>query len=343
MKVHLLIVFMFYFGYTSAQQNDTIIYFDNNKIAVKKTSDSILFYNSDETLTKIIDLKIKKSTQYGLPQQVKDIIVNGKIPERLNIFEETFPTYLYTQRYIDERIVLCNKTMYYNKWGLNTGFKNICPDDTGGKDYHFGGKNLYTYNKFGQLITIKGENTIRKYNGNGQLIGRYLKNSNKPLFEYTYTNNKIVESKSYTYKKGKQYVGIKIYFYNEKGLLKEIISKNYLKYNYEKGKPRKSILFEYNDNNQITKVMHVEFYFTKNYHTFLEYKYDDRHRLKSISINHKFSYSNNKYNYQYDDNDNIISISSNGKTLTKYKYDNNGRLIHISNHFGEEKGFLKYE
>ena len=203
MKIHLFIVFMFSFGYMSAQQNDTIIYFDNHKIAVKKISDSISFYNSAGVLTKIIDLKARKATRYGLPKEVESVIINGKIPERLNIFEETFPVYLYTQKYEDAGVVLCNKTIYYNKWGLKIGYKEICPDDTGGEDYHFGGKNLYTYNKFGQLI--KGDNIIRKYNGDGQLIGRYSKNSNKLLFKYIYKNNKIVESKSYIYKKGKKY------------------------------------------------------------------------------------------------------------------------------------------
>ncbi|MBL4746730.1 MAG: hypothetical protein JKY08_10225 [Flavobacteriaceae bacterium] len=74
MKIHLFIIFIFSFEYMSAQQNDTIIYFDNEKIAVKKTSDSISFYNSSGALTRIIDLKVKKSIQYGLPEEVKSIM-----------------------------------------------------------------------------------------------------------------------------------------------------------------------------------------------------------------------------------------------------------------------------
>ncbi len=259
-----------------AQTNDTIVYYSNKTIAYKKQNDSVFFYNSLGSLRKVIDLKNKKIIPHGLPKEVQDIVFGGKIPERVEVSEETFPTYLYTQKYIDAGVVLCSKHIFYNNLGLKIGYEEVCPDDTGGSDYHFGDKNIYEYNKYGLLT--RNENTIYEYNENGQLIKvGYRKNDTSKVHyykEYRYYNHRLSELSIHS-SNGKNKV-IK-YSYNSNGLLSEIITGKYSK-----------IVLGYNRNEKIIKVTKLKIFTGNIYeHNYLTYVYDMNNRIIKVLINHE--------------------------------------------------------
>ncbi len=333
----ILLVFIFLFTLkVKAQENDTIIYFPDKIIALKRKNDSVYFYNRAGELRKIIDLKNKKVTPFGLPKEVQKVIYRGKAYRYIEVLEETFPTYLYTQKYIDAGEVLCDMHIFYNELGLKTGYEEICPNDiVGGSDYHFIGKDIYKYNKYGLPTEI--DNIIYKYNDNAQLIEVYYKEKSSQKIrwsrKYKYKDNRLSElisSNSYN-----QTIG---YNYNEKGLLSEIILTKYNK-----------IVLEYNDNNQIIK-MGDEFKWKKGIikKTFITYHYDSKHRIEQIDVYNTHVKNDSPYEvfrYKYDDNGNLIQRTiktPHNETVDNYKYNKNGTLIYMENRWGEDKSYLKY-
>ncbi|WP_299435644.1 hypothetical protein [uncultured Aquimarina sp.] len=337
-KKSLVIVFLLFSILNSNAQQDDIVYFANNAIAVKKQNDSIYFYNNLGAIRKIISLKNNKSTPFGLPKEVQEIIYNGEIPERIGISGETFPTYLYTQRYSDAGIVLCSLRIYYNELGLKTGYEEICPDDTGGSDYHFGGKNLYKYNKYG--FQTETENIVYIYNDNGQLVEKNNRNS---------ASKKVYRSTKYEYKKGKllacvihkinsnpvynKTVNLK-YMYNTKGLLSEIIKNN-----------RQKIVIEYNNHNKVTKVNEVKTWKDKKKeHTYLTYYYNANKKIERIQIDHQYSYPDQDLRFMYDDDENLVQKTLNGKIIESFGYDKKGTLIYTGSNerWGKDKVYVKY-
>ena len=125
-RISLFTFFLFFALNIKAQNKNTIVYFENNTIAFKKQNDSIFFYNSSGSLIKIIDLKNKKAIPLGFPKEIQNIIYDDKIPERIEVLEETFHVYLYTQKYSDAGTVLCSEQNFYNNLGLKTGCIEIC-------------------------------------------------------------------------------------------------------------------------------------------------------------------------------------------------------------------------
>ncbi|WP_299895504.1 RHS repeat domain-containing protein [uncultured Aquimarina sp.] len=337
-KISLIFVLLFSIT-NSAAQND-IIRFENDSIAIKKQNDSIYFYNHQGELRQIISLQNKKSTPYGLPKEVEEIIYSGEVIGRIEISAETFPTYLYTQRYVDAGIVLCSLNVYYNELGLKTGYKEVCPNDIAdGDEYHFGDKNLYKYNKHGFLIET--DDTLYTYNDNGQLIEKKNRNfGTKKVYRistYEYDKHKLVRCSIQKINSNQVYNKTKVleYHYNDKGLLSEIIQSK-----------RSKIILEYNEHNQIHKVSEVKKWSEKERkHTYLTYDYDTDNRIKKIKINHQSSYSDQDLGFIYDDHGNLTQETLNDKTLESYRYDSKGKLISIERNkrWGENKIAVKYE
>ncbi len=309
-----------------AQNCDTIVYFANKTLALKKQNDTVFFYNSSGDLRKMIDLKNKKVTHFGLPKEVQDIIYTGMVPERLEIMEETFPTYLYTQKYTDAGIVLCKERVFYNELGLKTGYEEICPNDIAdGSDYHFGGKNIYKYNKYGLPTQI--DNIIYEYNDNGQLIEVYYKEKSSGekrwSRKYKYKDNKLSELKTIN----SLYPSVR-YKYNDKGLLSDIIKNQHFKTS-----------LEYDDNNRVISVSKVVSFNEIKKTPVLIYTYDNHDRIVKIQAKNK------RFYYTYDDNGNLVERIQKGydrDIVDHYRYDENGTLIYIQNRWGEDKGYLKY-
>ncbi len=317
----------------NAQHNYTVR-FENDTIAVKRQNDSIYFYNSLGEVRKIVSLKNKKSTPYGLPKEVQDIIYDGEIPGRIEISEETFSTYLYTQRYVDAGIVLCSVNYFYNDLGLQTGYKEICPDDLADSDdNHFGGKNLYNYNKYG-LLTEK-ENNVFRYNNKGQLVEKCYRNTQSKKIscfrKYTYQDDKLIASTTIP-DDGKNDLD---YAYNSKGLLSEIIRSK-----------RSKIVLEYNESNKIIRVSDVHKWRGKTYkNTRLIYYYDAKNRIEKIKTyqNHP-DFPSEYFEFIYDNEGNLIQKIFNGEILASYQYDDKGTLIVIESNkrWGEDKGHITY-
>ncbi len=321
----------------NAQQNSSVR-FANNSIAIKKQNDSIYFYNSVGELRKIIDLKNKKVTPFGLPKEVEDIIYRGEIPERVGVSAETFPIYLYKERYADAGVVLCSTQIFYNKMGLITGYKEICPDDTGGADNHFGDENMFKYNKYGLLI--EREAAVYKYNDNGQLIEKNNRNrGTKKVYRntvYTYKNGRLAECTILKINSDPAYnqTSKRKYIHNKKGLLSEIIKND-----------RSKIVIEYNDHDKVTKVSQVKTWRDKEYkHTYLTYYYDAENRIKRVQVDHQSSYPDADLGFIYDKNGNLIQKTRDGEIIASFKYNDKGTLIYIENNrrWGEDKGFVKY-
>ncbi|WP_299247437.1 hypothetical protein [uncultured Aquimarina sp.] len=331
-RIDFVIVLLLFFKFNSNAQDSNIVYYENNKIAVKQQNDSIYFYNSSGELRKIINLKNKKSTPFSLPKEVQDIIYDGKIPERIEISEETFPTYLYTQRYTDAGIVLCSEHVYYNKLGLKTGYKKICPNDLAdGDDYHFGDKNLYKYNKYGLLIEKEG--AVYTYNDNGQLVEKCYRDTQSKKIrcssKYTYQNGKLIASISNS-KTSKNNLS---YMYNDKGQLSEIIQSSSSK-----------IIIQYNDQNKVVSLSEVKTWKDKKYQrTYLTYHYDAENRIEKIQIHGLFDYTDD-YRFIYDRNGNLTQKMLNGKVVESFNYNDDGTLIYIGNNkrWGEDKVLVKY-
>ncbi|WP_298544961.1 hypothetical protein [uncultured Aquimarina sp.] len=337
-RTNFVIALLLLFKFNSNAQGSNIVYYENNKIAVKHQNDSIYFYNSLGAIRKIISLKNNKSTPFGLPQEVQEIIYNGEIPEKVEISGETFPTYLYKKRYTDAGIVLCSERIYYNKLGLKTGYEEICPDDTGGSDYHFGGKNIYKYNQYGLLIEKEG--VIYNYNNYGQLIQKKNRNiSSKKVYrdaKYKYNQGKLFECTIDIINSNPEYnKTLKLkYKYNNKGLLSEIIKNS-----------RKKIVIEYNNDNNVTKVSEVKNWRDKKYeHTYLTYYYDTKKRIERIQIDHQYSYSDQDLRFMYDEDENLVQKILNGKIIESFGYDDKGTLIYIGSNerWGEDKVLVKY-
>ncbi len=233
--------------------------------------------------------------------------------------------------------MLCKKFLFYNKLGLKTGYREICPDDTGGADYHFEDKNLYKYNKYGLLVKKRRkifDYNIFEYNDKGQLIkiGYREKPSQKTHYTKAFKydkNNKLSESVILN----TPYQSVDRYNYNHKGLLSEIVTSKYNK-----------IEFEYNNNGKITKVSSVLNVKDKNIYvkkTHLTYHYDRLDRIIRIQIN---SLRNkDDFRYTYDKADNLIQIKRNEEIIQNYKYNDKGTLIYIENRWGEDKSYPKYE
>ncbi|MDH7447625.1 RHS repeat domain-containing protein [Aquimarina sp. 2201CG14-23] len=331
-RTSFVIVLLLFFKFNSNAQDRNIVYYENNKIAVKQQNDSIYFYDSSGELRKIINLKNKKSTPFGLPKEVQDIIYDGKIPERIEISEETFPTYLYRQRYTDAGIVLCSEHVYYNELGLKTRYKEICPNDIAGDDdYHFGDKNLYKYNKYGLPTEVEG--AVYKYNGNGQLVEKcYQDTQSKKIrcsSKYKYQNGKLIASIS-NLKTSKNNLS---YVYNDKGQLSEIIQSS-----------RSKIVIQYNYQKKVTSLSEVKTWRDKKYkRTYLTYHYDAENRIEKIQIHGLFDNSDD-YRFIYDSNGNLTQKMLNGKVIESFNYNNDGTLIYIRNNkrWGEDKGHVKY-
>ena len=337
-RISLILVLLLFKTNGNAQHND-IVRFENDTIAIKKQNDTIYFYNSVGELRKIVSLNSKKSTPYGLPKEVQDIIYDGEISERIEISEETFPTYLYKQRYVDAGIVLCSVNYFYNDVGLQTGYKEICPNDIAdGDDYNFGGENLYKYNKYGLLIETEG--VVYKYNDNGQLIEKNNRNSfSKKVYrniKYKYNENKLLECVIHKNNSNSIYQDtIKLkYVYNTKGLLSEIIKSK-----------RSKIVLEYNEDNKVAKVSEVKTWRDREFkHTYLAYYYDINSRIVRIQIDHQSGYADKDLGFVYDIHGNLIQKILDGKIIASYKYDSKGTLIYLEHNkrWGESKGYLKY-
>ena len=337
-KSFVILLLVFIILSSNAQEKD-IVYFANNTIAVKKQNDSIYFYNSLGKLHRIISFKNKKSTPYGLPKEVEKIIHNGKIPERIEISEETLSTYLYTERYADAGIVICSLHIYYNELGLRTGYKEICPNDIAdGDDIHFGGKDLYRFNKYGLLIETEG--ILYTYNDNGQLVEKHNRNRGTKkvhrIAKYKYLDGKLIACVIQKINSNPAYnkTNTLKYGYNKKGLLSEIIQNK-----------RSKIVLEYNNHNKVTSVSEVKTWRDKvDKHTYLTYDYDTKHNITKINIDHRSNYSDQELDFKYDDDGNLIQKMFDGKIIASYKYDSKGTLIYIEQNkrWGESKGYLKY-
>ncbi|MEW7280394.1 hypothetical protein ABW636_17520 [Aquimarina sp. 2201CG1-2-11] len=332
-KISLIMVALLFTINGNAQHNYTVR-FENDTIAVKRQNDSIYFYNSLGEIRKIVSLKNKKSTPYGLPKEVQEIIYDGEIPERIEISEETFPTYLYTQRYVDAGIVLCSVNYFYNDLGLQTGYKEICPDDLAdGDDNHFGDKDLYKYNKYGLLIEKEGD--VYQYNNHGQLIEKCYRNAKSKKIscsrKYKYQNDKLIASTT-TSEDDKNTLG---YTYNSKGLLSEIVRSK-----------RSKIVLEYNEQDKIIKVSDVKTWRDKTYkNTRLIYHYNLQNRIIKINTyTHYPDFPFEDWDFVYDLNGNLTQKKLNGEVIESYKYDANGTLIYIENNkrWGEDKGHVTY-
>lgn len=327
-KLSVFILTFLFNAYSNAQQSN-IVYYANNAIAIKKQNDSIYFYNSLGELRKIISLKNNKSTPYGLPKEVQEIIYTGEVPERIAISEETFPTFLYTHKYTDAGIVLCSEQYFYNELGLKTGYIEICPDDTGGANNHSGGKNIYKYNTYG-LLTER-ENTVFKYNDNGQLIERRYRNVSSiyiySTINYQYQYNKLISAKK---NEGSQLN----YTYNSNGLLSEIIKNN-----------RHKIAIEYNKQHKVTKVSEVHQWRGKLFKNIrLTYSYDTNNNIEKIET-FNAGFLSSTVSITYDIEGNIIQKMFDGKIIGSYKYDKKGTLISIESNkkWGAVKTMINYE
>lgn len=331
-RTSLVIVLLFFFKSNSNAQDSNTVYFENNKIAIKQQNDSIYFYNSSGELRKIINLKNKKSTPFGLPKEVQDIIYDGEIPERIKISEETFPAYLYTQRYVDAGIVLCSQYIFYNKLGLKTGYKEICPNDLAdGEDNHFGGENLYKYNKYGLLTETEG--IQYKYNSNGQLVEKCYQNTRSKntdcTIKYEYQNGKLIASIS----NSKTSPSNLNYVYNDKGQISEIIQSS-----------RSKIVIQYNDQNKVVSLSEVKTWRDKtNKRTYLTYHYNAENRIEKIQIHGLFD-DTDDYRFIYDSKGNLTQKTLNGKIMESFDYNDDGTLIYIGNNkrWGDDKGYVKY-
>ncbi len=331
-RTSLVIVLLFFFKSNSNAQDSNTVYFENNRIAIKEQNDSIYFYNSSGELRKIINLKNKKSTPFGLPKEVQDIIYDGEIPERIEISEETFPTYLYTQRYVDAGIVLCSERNFYNKLGLKTGYKEICPNDLAdGEENHFGSKNLYKYNKYGLPIEIEG--VVYKYNGNGQLVEKCYQNTqSKKIYcttKYAYQNGKLIASIS----NSKTSPNNLNYVYNDKGQISEIIQSS-----------RSKIVIQYNDQNKVVSLSEVKMWRDKKIkHTYLTYHYNAENSIEKIQIQGLFD-DTDEYGFIYDSKGNLTQKTLNGKVIDSFNYNDDGTLIYIGNNkrWGEDKVHVRY-
>ncbi|WP_271785023.1 hypothetical protein [Aquimarina algiphila] len=315
----LLFLLIFCINITTAQENDTICYYANGYIAFQKIRDSVFFYNSSGNLTRLIDLKARKSTPYGLPREVQNMIFFQN-PKQKRADISTFPSYLYTQISVNAGLVLCDKKIYYNDLGLKKGYIERCPDDSGGEDYIFGKQNLYQYNDFGQLTTIKGD-TIRVYNKNGQMIHFFRRNyfSGKifNIYNYHYSDDKLIKKENFDTEYEDSFLeSVSKYEYDSKNRL-EII-KNY---NIYKGNEvlQSTILFKYNRRDLIIEVKKKSL--LGDFYVLLGYTYD-----KSNRITYTYMYPNEKLNYEYDEKGNLINVLKNGKTITKYRYDSIGKL-----------------
>lgn len=333
-RVNFIIALLLFFKFNSYAQQNGIVRFENDTIAIKKQNDSIYFYTSLGELRKIVNLNSKKSTPYGLPKEVQDIIYDGKIPKHIEISEETFPTYLYTHRYVDTGIVLCSVNYFYNDLGLQTGYKEICPNDIAdGDDYHFGGENLYKYNKYGLLI--EKENSVFRYNNKGQLIEKCYRNAKSKKIscsrKYKYQDDKLIASVTVS-EDGKNDLD---YRYNNKGLLSEIIKNK-----------RSKIVLEYNKHNKIIKVSDVKTWRNKTFkNTRLIYHYNPQNRIIKISTyTHYPDFPFEDWDFVYDTNGNFIQKKLNGELIGSYQYDDKGTLIYLESNrrWGEDKGHITY-
>ena len=63
---------------------------------------------------------------------------------------------------------------------------------------------------------------------------------------------------------------------------------------------------------------------------------------QKILINNYNSYGSQEYDYTYDLNGNLIKTNLDGELYEEYKYNEQGTLIYISNRWGEEKSYVKY-
>lgn len=339
-KISFVVVVLLLKINANAQQNSSVR-FANNTIAIKKQNDSIYFYDSLGELRKIIDLKNNKVTPFGLPKEVKDIIYRGEIPERIEVSDETFPAYLYTERYVDVGIVLCSRQLFYNKIGLKTGYKEICPNDiVDGDDYHFGSENLYKYNKYGLLIET--EAIVYKYNDKGQLIEKKNRNrGSKKVYRntmYSYKDEKLTECIIHEINSNPIYnrTSKRKYIYNIKGLLSEIIKNK-----------RSKIVLEYNKHNKIIKVSDVHTWRNKTYKKpRLIYHYNPQNRIVKISMYvHSSDIPFEEWGFVYDVYGHLTQKTLDGKIIESYQYDDKGTLIAIESNkrWGADKTLVNYD
>ncbi|QWX84604.1 hypothetical protein H0I23_02860 [Cellulophaga sp. HaHaR_3_176] len=337
MKI-ILLLFLTYSISATAQNKEIISYYGNGNIAVQKNKDSVFFYNNLGNLTRLIDLKVKKSISYGFPIEAQNIIFFGTSDQKRGD-THTFPVFLYSHIKENAGVVLCSKQMYYNDWGLNIGYIEKCPDDTGSKDYRFGEENLYQYNNFGQLTTIKGD-TIREYDINGNMKSFFRRNysSGKTynIYKYHYSENKLIKKEDFdTEYEDSILKNISRYEYDNKDRLKVI--KNFSVYN-KKERLQSSFLFDYNSENLILSIQEVRKGSEDNKRILLEYKY-----TKDSKMEYSYIHPNKSLNYKYDEKGNLVNVLKNGKIISTYKYNSNGRLIYFFNGWSEETSYLEYK
>lgn len=328
-KISFILLLLLFIASSNAQQKNTI-YFANQTIAVQQQNDSIIFYNSEGYIRKIISLKNKKATPYGLPQEVQEIIYKGEIPTDICVSEESFPTYLYTQKYENRGVVICFQQYYYDSLHLKNGFTELCPDDLNDGDILH--EKQYKYNKYGLLT--QADNCINYYNNLGQLLKKEYKNTKLGTIvrtiTYEYQNGKIINSNisSNSEKSTRSYV------YNSKGMLIEIIKNN-----------KSKIVLEYNSNDKIVQVSLVNTWRNKTYKTLrLNYIYDVYDRICKVQT-YQNGFLDKSYAFKYNAKGSLIKKTINGQLIASYQYNKNGTLISILSNekWGADKKIVKYE
>jgi len=307
-------------------QKKVVSYYANKTIAIEVNHDSIFFYNSLGNLTRLIDLKQKKSISYGLPIEVQNLIYYGDVNYE-NINDNTFQTYLYTKAVEPASEVICTTKVFYNELGLKKGYIEQCPNDSGSDDYVFGGENIYQYNLFGQLTTIK-EKVVKKYDKNGNMIS-YLNR-----YKYYYTANKLTKRVRYNYQDTSVVVEVTKYEYGNNN---ELLTMTNYGVHDEREWFRLKYVFSYNAKGLILNIQEVTTFENK---ILLEYAYN-----KNSKIKHSYIYPNKSFSYDYNSNGYVIKITGNNDFLRLYEYNKNGRLVSITHKWGRsvQYSFFDFE
>ena len=313
-------------------QANYISYFANKTIAVEKRNDSVFFYNNSGSLIRLIDLKDKKSIHYGLPIKVQNLIYYGDINQE-NINDNTFQTFLYFKKIKPVSEYGCTVTVFYNQLGLKSGYKEECPDDTGGDNYVFGDKDIYQYNDFGQLTTVKGRK-IKDYDENGNMVSSFYR------FKYFYKKNRLVKRVEFEHKDTSDVVEITKFKYNDNNQLIAMISYDFM---FGKQQFKSMYTFEYNSKNLITKVQEHN-NLGERAKIFLKYVYDENSKIiETYSIIVTYSSPNKSLKYEYNSNGYVVKITGDNGFLRLYEYGKLGQLVSVTNKRGRSIDYTFYD